>query len=219
MIDDPELEWTLHRELDEMRTAYQGGAEAALIDALALCREELRETALGWMLDAAYAKTVESFGRSAPGSRGRTASPSAKYTADMIHFERWSHVNYARDRQAAFNPKRKGEYTVTDRWRIGQLPEIDPGPRNIAAITGSSWDDAYEYASNLLRGSISQGDARMMKESYQKVQREVEAGSARYYAPRSRELLEILDPNHGAGIPTSNCLRPLSKGRRKKSGR
>jgi hypothetical protein len=189
---DGATEW-FARELVNCEAAYRNGVIVALVDALALCRES-PELTPGWVLSAANDIVLEVLdgGKLKNGGRGRTANASAKYRADLVKFDRWSHVKYFREKQdhqkevLAWIVKNQADQALILRARV----ERDH--------TGRTWDDAYKAASEVLRGTPAQGTASVMKADYREVQREFEAGnSSRFYMPITSEALSVL-PQHGA---------------------
>jgi hypothetical protein len=161
------VEW-LTKELADCEIAYRDGILVALIDALWLC-DEMPAITPNWVLAAARKAIAKGLVRSAKGKRGRVGNPVAKYRADMVHFERWASVGYARRKQ-------RGSPRSTTRQALG-----------------ATWDDAYNWTSAYLRGTFAQGSAGAIKDSYQLVQREITAGnSSRFRTPLSPELQSML---------------------------
>jgi hypothetical protein len=177
----------LARELVNCEAAYRNGVIVTLVDALALCRE-LPELTPRWVLAAANDLLLEVLngGKLKGSGRGRTANATAKYRADMVHLDRWSHVKYFRETQ-------EHRKKVLARARESQIykaiawAELDH--------VGTIWDHAYAAASYVLRGTPARGSAPAMKDSYRMVQAELEAGnSSRFYIPWTPEAQSIQPP-------------------------
>jgi hypothetical protein len=171
-FDDDAKEW-LTKELDKCETAYREGVVTALIDALWICNEMPAITP-HWALAASQEEILKGFVRSAKGGKGRTANPVAKFRADMVHYERWLNVLYARRKQAGRS--------------LG-------GGNN---PLGTTWDDAFRWASVHLRGTFAQGEPGAIKDSCQLVEHEIKAGnSSRFRTPLSPTLLNVVEQKSG----------------------
>jgi hypothetical protein len=183
MHNDRDL-W-LERAFEEARASFEAGVDAALVDALALCRSQPDTVPPRWVLDAVYDRALEQFlQKGAKGYRQRMA----------VHFDRWATASYVRRKQEAFRLKKDQQYPVHQILRSSE----------VLSRTGVIFDHIFEAASRFLRGTPARGSARAVRESYNEVQRDMKAGkSALYYVPVSDEVRGLLD-SEARSIPIAN---------------
>jgi len=187
MSDDDVVKKWLANELENCEAAYRSGVQAALTDALFLCLT-MKQTAPEWVVAAAEEVTGDAAGGVVQRGIGRTASAAARYRADIVHFDRWASVKDIREKQ------------IRHRGTLDRIIKDDPADPMIHRVraliekVGETWDDAYNAASAILRGTFAQGSPGAMKDSYQFVEREVKAGNAaRFYIPHSERVRNFLE--------------------------
>jgi hypothetical protein len=148
------------------RTFESGHRVPALMEALLVCREE-GETP-DWVLRASYAVLSELF-RRPPRARRRAGNPYARWRQDMVHFARYDAVATIREN---LQPEQKHI-----RARLREVYRDDAATlelmlrEQIPYDFGRNWDDAYQHASLILRGTFAAGEPAQMKRSYRMAKR------------------------------------------------
>jgi len=167
----------LRRELEDCRSAYEGGARGALVDALALC-VDMPEITPKWLLAAAL--DVASAANIA--SAGRPARP-------LIHLERWSIVKKTRERQSAFRlhaDEHYGKGEIAHSQRMLAPPRASDKLTGAVESGGHTWEDAYVVASIVLHGTAARGEPAAMRKSYLATETEIKGQKrAALYLPKT----------------------------------
>jgi hypothetical protein len=114
--------------------------------------------------------------------RGRTANPVARHRQDMRHHDRWSAVCEVREKQVEVRIENEKLRTLSNVPRHF-LKEREEMLRRV----GSTFEDAFRCASDLLAKTESFGCPETMKASYLRIERECRD-------PKKAMRYHLLDP-------------------------
>ena len=111
----------------------------------------------------------------------------------MIHYARWDAVVEARDFQKTglreyFDALKDPKFSDQTKRELKAYPP--------AFVEGTTWEDAYEAAAKMLKGTAAFGRPATMKNSYLKVQKDFKDPSKAYrYSIMSHRTLKLLGAN------------------------
>lgn len=131
------------------------GMVPALADAIMICHEHNRPLPK-WVALAAVAALRRLYEQAVVKGAGRHAHLKTRDRQNAVHFLRWEMVTELRERKEELKA-------------FGYTP---------------TWEAAYKNVSDKLKGTFAQGSPGAVKESYQRVSRDLERGAAyfaRYY--------------------------------------
>ncbi len=192
MADNPRLTYIYERELKVREKAFEAGIVAALYDAILICLEADLPSPK-WVQIGTARLMKEMFSGGLERKKGRTGNPFARYRNDMIHYARWDAVMDARVLRAALSPvvfvgRQYPEFSEKEEKDKQQLKA------NLSTwVKGMTWQDAYEGAANMLKGTPASGAPATMKNSYIKVNKaSKDPSKAHRYIILSRRTLRLL---------------------------
>jgi hypothetical protein len=168
-------------ELDCLRRMIESGVIMAIPAAKQYCIAHGIDVP-AWLTRISIELECASLRRGKRQRRGRTANPVARHRQDMHHHDRWSAVCEVREKQAEAR---------TEKEKLRALPNVPPHfleeREELLRRVGSTFEDAYQRASDLLSKTGSFGGPKTMKASYLRVERESRN-------PKKAMRYHLLDP-------------------------
>lgn len=159
--NNPSLKEFYQRQLEIRERAYKAGVLPALYEAIYLCKEADFPSP-PWVTRGMLVTLEKLFSGKFADGLGRKGNPKARYAEDLKHFMRWDVVNEIREYQ-------KGH------WAEYQVALKDPkfSDDSIARLRadpprdyGTTLDDTFYHAAEVLKGTIAFGSNPTIKRSY-----------------------------------------------------
>jgi hypothetical protein len=175
------LEQLHETELDYLKTMIASGVVIAIPAAQHYCVTHGIDVPV-WLTRISIELECANLRRGKRKRRGRTANPIARHRQDMRHYNRWSAVREVLEKQ---------DEVRAENGKLRALPKVPPHflkeREELLRRVGSSQEDAFRCASDLLDKTESFGCPETMKASYLRVECESRD-------PREAVRYHLLDP-------------------------
>lgn len=163
-------EWAARRcaeLLAACERAWRTGLQLAVADAVEICRS-YRQPPPDWLADAVASIVTSQM----------SALDRKRRRADLVHHVRWDAVTELRERRFDLLALSRAVPRPLPSVRFADHARgLTPTPvRFVDDVRGLTWEAVFEAVSEELRGTEARGSARVIKASYQLVQREIRAG-------------------------------------------